>query len=407
MAQEVDANGNPVTPATTWSNAPASAASRSSQYLPGSGAVVSLCPSAGGTGCSYTSAPRTAGQRARRGQQSVPAADQCTHPADLHVQHLRPPRRDSAPSRPPPKSRAASPAPGPPRRTCRPTSSRASASTHGGRKGAGTNGTVDEQTIVYRYAESSGASTYPYQYTGHKGTDMATSQKHSLRPAGSAPSATERHRHRPRTDRHHRRRGLLGAGLTGRRCDCPHRRQVDSPLPGQGRRDLRPPGPRGRPERLPDRRQRQPQPGPVQHQHQRLGTCTGIDYGQWNIVNGSNSSGSDLEYYSFGNPQPTFDPNTHALTSLSVQVVGAAYAPVPRTTTCSTRRTSTSPRATGSSRTCGGPTTSPTAGMATTRPAITTGSSTTTSEPGAHCGPVTSVPTTTCSARCTPTTRSS
>ncbi len=31
------------------------------------------------------------------------------------------------------------------------------------RKGAGTNGTVDEQTIVYRYAKSPGASVYPYQ----------------------------------------------------------------------------------------------------------------------------------------------------------------------------------------------------------------------------------------------------
>ena len=57
------------------------------------------------------------------------------------------------------------------------------------------------------------------------------------------------------------------------------------------------------------------------------GTCSGIDYGKWNVVNGSNSSGSDLEYYSFGNPQPTFDPTTNALTSLSVQVVGAAYDP--------------------------------------------------------------------------------
>ena len=57
------------------------------------------------------------------------------------------------------------------------------------------------------------------------------------------------------------------------------------------------------------------------------GTCSGIDYGKWNVVNGSNSSGSDLEYYSFGNPQPTFDPNTNALTGLAVQVVGAAYDP--------------------------------------------------------------------------------
>ena len=45
------------------------------------------------------------------------------------------------------------------------------------------------------------------------------------------------------------------------------------------------------------------------------------------MVNGSNSSGSDLEYYAFGNPQPTFDPTTNALTGLSVQVVGAAYDP--------------------------------------------------------------------------------
>ena len=45
------------------------------------------------------------------------------------------------------------------------------------------------------------------------------------------------------------------------------------------------------------------------------------------MVNGSNTSGADLEYYAFGNPQPTFDPTTNALTSLSVQVVGAAYDP--------------------------------------------------------------------------------
>ncbi len=34
------------------------------------------------------------------------------------------------------------------------------------KKGAGTNGTVDEQTIVYRYAQSPGSTTYPYQYSG-------------------------------------------------------------------------------------------------------------------------------------------------------------------------------------------------------------------------------------------------
>ena len=57
------------------------------------------------------------------------------------------------------------------------------------------------------------------------------------------------------------------------------------------------------------------------------GTCSGLDYGQWNAVNSSNSDGADQEYYAFGNPQPTFDGTTNALTSLSVQVVGAAYDP--------------------------------------------------------------------------------
>jgi len=55
------------------------------------------------------------------------------------------------------------------------------------------------------------------------------------------------------------------------------------------------------------------------------GTCGGINYGQWNLVTGSNSSDSYAEYYAFGNPQPTFDPTTHALSNLSVQVVGAAH----------------------------------------------------------------------------------
>ena len=57
------------------------------------------------------------------------------------------------------------------------------------------------------------------------------------------------------------------------------------------------------------------------------GTCGGLDYGQWNLVNGSTTAGADAEYYAFGNPQPSFDPTTHALTSLTVQVVGAANDP--------------------------------------------------------------------------------
>ena len=57
-----------------------------------------------------------------------------------------------------------------------------------------------------------------------------------------------------------------------------------------------------------------------------LGTCSGINYGQWNKVAESDAQGynGDAEYYAFGNPQPTFDPTTKSLTNLAVQVVGAA-----------------------------------------------------------------------------------
>jgi titin len=56
--------------------------------------------------------------------------------------------------------------------------------------------------------------------------------------------------------------------------------------------------------------------------------CSGITYGQWNVLNGSDAPGSDQEYYAFGNPQMTFDPITHELTNLSVEVVGAAADPL-------------------------------------------------------------------------------
>ena len=57
------------------------------------------------------------------------------------------------------------------------------------------------------------------------------------------------------------------------------------------------------------------------------GTCQGIDYGQWNLVQESDTPDGYSEWYAFGDPQPTFDPTSHALTSLAVQVVGAAHAP--------------------------------------------------------------------------------
>ncbi len=55
------------------------------------------------------------------------------------------------------------------------------------------------------------------------------------------------------------------------------------------------------------------------------GTCSGLKYGQWNTVEDAAASGADAEYYAFGNPQPTFNSTTHALISLSVEIVGAAH----------------------------------------------------------------------------------
>jgi hypothetical protein len=55
------------------------------------------------------------------------------------------------------------------------------------------------------------------------------------------------------------------------------------------------------------------------------GTCAGLSYETWTQVEGSGTSGSDPEYYSFGNPQPTFNTVTGALNYLTVEIVGATY----------------------------------------------------------------------------------
>lgn len=57
------------------------------------------------------------------------------------------------------------------------------------------------------------------------------------------------------------------------------------------------------------------------------GTCSGLSYETWTQVQGTGASGSEPEYYSFGNPQPTFNATTGAVTTVTVEVVGAAYDP--------------------------------------------------------------------------------
>ena len=75
-----------------------------------------------------------------------------------------------------------------------------------------------------------------------------------------------------------------------------------------------------------------PTPGPVQHEHQpgrereRALRRPGLRRSGTSSADRATTNGA-AEYYAFGNPQPTFDPTTHALTNLAVQVVGAAHAP--------------------------------------------------------------------------------
>ncbi|MGH9081444.1 MAG: hypothetical protein ACRDYE_15460, partial [Acidimicrobiales bacterium] len=59
------------------------------------------------------------------------------------------------------------------------------------------------------------------------------------------------------------------------------------------------------------------------------GTCSGLSYETWTQVqgSGSGSGSSDAEYYTFGNPQPTFNSVTGALNYLTVSVAGAASDP--------------------------------------------------------------------------------
>ena len=57
------------------------------------------------------------------------------------------------------------------------------------------------------------------------------------------------------------------------------------------------------------------------------GKCLGINYGEWTPITGTASTDTGAEYYTYGNPQPTFDPTTHELTNLAVEVVGAAKDP--------------------------------------------------------------------------------
>ena len=173
-----------------------------------------------------------------------------------------------------------------------------------------------------------------------------------------------------------------------------------------------PPGSPGRRERLRHRDQHQSRASPSAAPTPTARVpAAGIDYGEWNKVTDSDTSNGDAEYYAFGNPQPTFDPTTNALTNLSVQVVGAAHDHVTPNHYLFDTETSTSRRRTASSPTCGGRTSSRTARTATTRRCTynwkrrTTTPTINGSDSG--CGPVYFGPTTICSARPSPMTPSS
>jgi prepilin-type N-terminal cleavage/methylation domain-containing protein len=167
VAQEVDANGSPVTSATTCSTS-SLCNFQVLEYLPVTNAGVSTCPgvSPSGTACQYpatgkllvnvvgvtnnpsqgASAPpifsynvlnTTTGTATNLSYATVQSGLSCTGasatacPADS-IQSV-------------------------------------TVELQVGRKGAGTNGTVDEVLVVYRYAGSNGSSSYPYLYSSAVG----------------------------------------------------------------------------------------------------------------------------------------------------------------------------------------------------------------------------------------------
>ena len=62
----------------------------------------------------------------------------------------------------------------------------------------------------------------------------------------------------------------------------------------------------------------------MQHQHQHVGDVQRDQLRPVEQGRRLRHANGNAEYYAFGNPQPTFDPTTNALTNLQVQVVGAA-----------------------------------------------------------------------------------
>ena len=164
VAQEVDASGNPVTTATTCSIT-SLCRFQVKQYLPDIVAGVSQCPIAGGSGCTYTSPPRLlVNVLGVVNNPALPPTSAPTQP--IFTYNVFTPGGTGA-NLSTAQVQSGLSCTGTTPATC-PADFIQSVSVElmVARKGAGTNGTVDEQTIVYRYAESPGASTYPYQYTG-------------------------------------------------------------------------------------------------------------------------------------------------------------------------------------------------------------------------------------------------
>ena len=140
----------------------------------------------------------------------------------------------------------------------------------------------------------------------------------------------------------------------------------------------------------------------------QVGTCSGIDYGQWNSVPDSTSAGWIPEYYAFGNPQPAFDPVTNALSSLTVEVAGAAKDPTVTNHYLFATESITLTPSNGFLKNVWWSNYESYSSTGNYATATTTGNSVTTSRaPAPDAGPSTSVRPTTCSGRSTPTTLSS
>ena len=172
VARELDANGNPVTSATTCSTAAAQLCTfQIQEYLPVINGGVSTCPvgSQPATNvCQYTNPPKLLADVL--GVVNNPATLNTDPTQAIFTYNVFDASSGNSYTLTSTQVLTPPTCTGPSAAAC-PSDSIQSVGVHlvVGKKAAGANGNLEYQTIIYRYPGSAGASSYPYQYTSAAG----------------------------------------------------------------------------------------------------------------------------------------------------------------------------------------------------------------------------------------------